>query len=252
MSALLSLLLSLVLGGPELSNVAWEPVPPRVSLLDVVDEPEVWLGERITFVGQVRGSLDTWEGFVTPFQPASHHGLSLWPDESLLWLREAYEAPGLPVFVRRGSRWADRATSLRPHARVLVTGRVRSCLGGRPWIEVERVLRTREHVPEGSVLHAIRAAELLRKGAVDLARAEAQRALTAPLPDAPRGHLEAFERSCGRLLGRLERGWRPAASELTRQHRAILALLQDGAPSAASASWRRRLRGVTPLGDPVR
>ena len=252
MSALLSLLLSLVLGGPELSNVAWEPVPPRVSLLDVVDEPEVWLGERITFVGQVRGSLDTWEGFVTPFQSSRHHGLTLWPDESLLWQREAYDAPGLPVFVPRQGRWAARSQALRPHERVLMTGRVRSCLGGRPWIEIERVIRTREHVPEGSVLHAIRAAELVRKGAVDLARAEALRALAAPLPAAPRGHLQAFERSCGRLLERLERGWRPGTGELTRQHRAILALLQDGAPSAASASWRRRLGGVAPPGDPLR
>ena len=114
------------------------------------------------------------------------------------------------------------------------------------------MLRTREHVPEGSVLHAIRAAELLRKEPSTSRAREAQRALTAPLPDAPRGQDRRPSNA------RVDASWGASSrvascgQRVTRQHRAILALLQDGAPSAASASWRRRLRGVTPLGDPVR
>ena len=56
-----------------------------------------------------------------------------------------------------------------------------SC-ASQPWIEVQRAIPTRAQVPEGALLHAIRAAELHERGAFDLAAAEFDRALAAPLP----------------------------------------------------------------------
>lgn len=250
MPSLLLLLLSAALGGGGSSALAWEAAPARVSLVEVVEEAEVFLGEEVRFVAQLCERVDRWEGLLTPFQPGTHCGLALWPDEALLWRQEAYDAPVLAAFVPRDSRWAARAERLRPHDRVLVTGRVRSCLAGRPWIEVTRILRTREQVPEGTVLHAIRAGEMVRRGALDLAQAEVERALAAPLPTRPRAVLEAFRDGCQRLAARLERGWRPTERALDQERRRLAEELQGRGREALPASWSRRVRGLGGVAGP--
>ncbi len=254
MPSLLLLFLSAAFGGADWPELAWDEAPARVSLVEVVEEAEVFLGEEVRFVAQVSDRVSQWEGLLTPFQPGTHRGLALWPDEALLWQQEAYDAPLLTTFVRRDSRWAARAERLRPHDRVLVTGRVRSCLAGRPWIEVTRILRTREQVPEGTVLHAIRAGEMVERGALDLALAEVERALAAPLPERPRVVLEAFRAGCQRLTSRLESGWRPTERELRQERRRLAEGLKGKGPEALMASWRRHMRllgGVAPRGPAI-
>jgi len=70
---------------------------------------------------------------------------------------------------------------------------------GRPWIEVVSARRTREYVPEGTVLHAAQAEEFLEREAWPLALDQLDRALAAPLPAHARVRLEAVKADLARL-----------------------------------------------------
>ena len=170
--------------------------PPVVTWAELAAEPECHLGApRLVFV-QHRAPLEPWEPFLTRFSPERYAGLSAWADEQLPWLEDDYLAPAARLFVRRGTRLDRVLARCQPHERLALRVVVRSAHLGRPWVEVLGAQRSRAFVPEGSVLHAEKALELMGRGALDLARDQLARALAAPLPAHARGELEALVSRC--------------------------------------------------------
>jgi hypothetical protein len=111
-------------------------------------------------------------------------------------VRADYELPRVRVFVPLGGAAERTVTRAGVHRRLLVTCVVREHLAGRPWIEVVKVIPTRASIPEGSLLHAIRAEGFIERGSFALAAAELERALAAPLPAHAVASLEHRRRAC--------------------------------------------------------
>ncbi len=180
-----------------------EAAPPsQVAFEDLTATPELWLGETVQTVVQVRGaSAERWEGFLSGLSPRTHVALDVWSDTQLLWDAEDFHAPAgrlyVPVSVLVGEalRSLQRPTGVpatfERHTRALVTVRVVAYTAGRGWLEVQRIEPTAEQVPEGTVLHAIRGLDLVRQGVTTLAVSELEKALRPRLPQHIRAALEA-------------------------------------------------------------
>ena len=152
----------------------------QVAFEDLAATPELWLGETVQTVVQVRGaSAERWEGFLSGLSPRTHVALDVWSDSQVLWDAEDFHAPAGRLFVPAAALVGEALRSLqRPagvpatferHTRARVTVRVVAYTAGRGWLEVERIEPTPEQVPEGTVLHAIRGLDLARKGVTTLA-----------------------------------------------------------------------------------
>jgi len=175
--------------------------PQAVPFDALTEAPELWLGETVQTVVQVRGALaERWEGFLSGLSPRSHVALDVWGDDQLLWDPEQFRAPSgrihVPVQVLLGEalrstqRRAGVPATFARHTRARVTLRVVAYTAGRGWLEVERIEPTAEQVPEGTVLHAIRGLDLLRQGVTGLAISELEKALLPRLPAHVRAVLE--------------------------------------------------------------
>jgi hypothetical protein len=181
---------------PYLAALAAAPAPEAVTWAQLADAPECLLGEqRIVFV-QSQAALEPWEPYLTRFSPERYAGLAAWSDEQLPWIEDDYRAPAASVFVRRATRLERFLASCHPHERLALRVVVRTAHLGRPWVEVLGVQRARRTVPEGTVLHAEKALELMARGSWDLAQDQLGRALAAPLPAHARGELEELARRC--------------------------------------------------------
>ena len=117
----------------------------------------------------------------------------------MLWEQNEYDSPLSRVFFGRSARLQfAKATA---QERYLCTVVVREWFGGRPWIEVERAVQTRQHVSEGVILAVIRATELVERGAYTLALGEFDRALLTPLPAITAKRLGEARQACARRAG---------------------------------------------------
>lgn len=183
---------------PLMSQAPRVPTLPEMTWEEAVHDPHQHLGRMRRMVVQHHSQIEEWNPYLTRFSPEVYRAVRAWTDAQLPWVQEDYEHPLAALFVRRGSRAATLFASAAPHDRIVVACVVRARFLGRPWVEVISARRMHEYVPEGTVLHTLKAIELLGRQAWDMARDQLERALDAPLP----GHArEALQRLLPRPPG---------------------------------------------------
>lgn len=175
---------------------------PRQELPEVepwtqlVEAPEAHLARPVRLFLQFHSVERDQECYQTRFAPERWLALRAWTDEQQLWDPAEYDRPEALVFVRRGGRLARLVGRLAPHDRLAIAGVVRTAHLGRPWFEVRGFQRARRTVPEGTVLHASKALELMERKAWELAAEQLERALAAPLPAPAAAELRTFVARC--------------------------------------------------------
>lgn len=199
-----TLLFSPLLATLLLSGAAPTPVP-EVPFAELAAAPELWLGETVETIVQVRGAVrEAWEGYLSGFTPGNAIALDVWADSQLLWHADEFAAPAGRLYVSPltllGAAFRPGDTrAWAPHTRLRARVRVEAFTAGRGWIALLDARPTVEQVPEGTVLHAIRGFELSGKNAPALALSELEKALLAPLPAHARRPLEAERERLKRL-----------------------------------------------------
>ncbi len=181
----LALVLALLLG----SAGSGDDLAPLVPWSALATSPGRHLGEARQVFVQFHSFEESWNPFLTRFGPASFVTLRGWSDEQRPWKREDYDAPAVRVFVRRGGDLETLFRQAQAHQRYELVLAAREHCAGELWCEVLSARRLKKEIPEGTVMHAARAIELLERQAWDLAAGELERALAAPLPEAARDEL---------------------------------------------------------------
>jgi len=168
------------------------PVAPMNSVATLMDGPERWLGEPVHLVAQFASEVEAWDPLLTRFHPSAFRCVRVWGDEQWLWIEDEYEAPAAQFFVRRGSQIEAKLTAARRHDRLALEVVVREVMGGHAWIEITDATWTAQQTPEGTVLHAIRALDMIEREGWALAISELDRALEPNLPSHVRRELETL------------------------------------------------------------
>lgn len=174
---------------------------PRVEHAVWSQDPEQ-LERPVRMFVQVHSLVEEWEPALSRYAPSRYVQLVAWADEQLLWQRAEWDAPGVLLFVPRGGSLERRVRAAEKHDRLQVLVEARERLRGRLLADVTALGTSEQHLPEGSILHALRAERLVRDGGRELAVLELERALAAPLHDAPRRALEARVRALRAWLDR--------------------------------------------------
>ncbi len=172
------------------------PAIPTFSISALMDKPEMRLGERHRVIGQLHGQIDEWNPYLTRFHADDYRCVTFWADEQWLWIKEEFDAPAVEFFVRRDGPVDELVTSTKRHGRMQLDLIVREVHAGRAWIEVVRAERTEQQTPEGTVLHAIRALDLVEREGWALAINELDRAMRPNLPGHVRRELETLKSLC--------------------------------------------------------
>ena len=154
----------------------------RATSLVELCAPGRFLGEEVELTLQFRALTESWNPYLSRFEPQRWLGFSAWPDEVFTWEATSYDAPATRLFVRRGTALEEELRRARPHQRFRVTALVREQFLGEPWLELTSFVRLAEEVGEGTILHVTRARELALEGTFDLALDQYERARLAPLP----------------------------------------------------------------------
>ncbi|MEM9383329.1 MAG: hypothetical protein AAGB93_25530, partial [Planctomycetota bacterium] len=157
--------------------------PLAIPAAALVAKPELCLGERRSVVVQFQAEAADWNPFLTRFDPGAFRCFRVWDDEQLLWIREEYDAPAARFFALEGSAVARTLARAKAHDRLELEVVVREFTAGRAWIEVLSARWTEQQTPEGTVLHAIRALDLIEREGWTLAASELERALRPDVPD---------------------------------------------------------------------
>lgn len=181
------------------------PVAPAYALGALVEAPAAKLGETVTVKVQLRSELEDWEPYLSRYSPEDHRAFVVWGDEQWLWIEEEYEAPMAVVHVRRGTLAEATLGAARPHDRFELDVSVTELQAGRAWIEATRAVLTPEQTPEGTVLHTIRALDMIEREGWRLALSELDRALAPNLPGHVRRELETLRDRCQETWDALER-----------------------------------------------
>ena len=174
---------------------------PTVSIDALLDKPELRLGETERVMAHYHGEIEDWNPFLTRFHRADYNYLTFWADEQPLWIKNEFDVPAAGFFVRRRTDLAAVLTTAKRHDRFALDVKVVAIHAGRPWIEIVDIERTEQQVPEGTVLHAIRALDMIDREGWALAASELERALRPNLPDHTRRELEILLESCKEALG---------------------------------------------------
>ncbi|QDV09440.1 hypothetical protein Poly30_49980 [Planctomycetes bacterium Poly30] len=199
------LIASLLFAGPAVpaANVqvveAAAPVPPVIptySISALLYQPERKLGEEHRVFAQLHGEIDDWHPFLTRFHSGDYRCLTFWADEQWLWIKEEFDAPAVDFFVRRGSEVDRRLRQCRKHDRLQLDLEVREVHAGRTWIEITGATLTEAQTPEGTILHAIRALDMIEREGWALAASELERALKPDLPGHVRRELRTILEQC--------------------------------------------------------
>ncbi len=176
---------------------------PLGSVLDLSQRPELRLGEPQRVVAQVCRETGDWSAFLTRFDPAAFRAFEFWADEQFLWLKEEFDAPQARLFARRGSLAAAALAAADSNDRLELEVVVREMHAGRAWIEVTRARWAEHQTPGGTVLHAIRALELMERSAWVLASDQFGRALAPNLPPHVRAELTRLKDECAAEIAAL-------------------------------------------------
>ena len=189
-----ALLVSVAFGGGG-SPAAVEP-PSLATWADLCDRPSHWLGKTVRLRIQFHDRVETWNPYLTRFGPRRFVAVQAWADEQVPWIKEEFDAPAVRVFLKRGeaSEWA--LGEAQQGARFELTVVVREVFLDLPWTEVIEVLPLPERIPEGTVIHASKARELMEQKSWKLAELEIDQACTDGLPAHAREELERLRATC--------------------------------------------------------
>jgi hypothetical protein len=152
------------------------------TLVELRASPGRLLGEEVEFTLQFRALAESWNPYLSRFEPGRWLALSAWPDEVFTWDAASYDAPLARLFVWRGAPLEEALRRAAPHQRFRATAIVREQFLGEAWLELTSLVRLAEEVGEGTILHVTRARELALEGNFDLALDQYARARLAPLP----------------------------------------------------------------------
>jgi hypothetical protein len=152
------------------------------TLVELRASPGKLLGEAVEFTLQFRALQESWNPYLSRFEPGRWLALSAWPDEVFTWDAASFDAPLSRLFVARGTPLEVTLRSVAPYQRFRATAIVREQFLGEPWFELTSLTRLAEEVGEGTILHVTRARELVLEGNFDLALDQYERARLAPLP----------------------------------------------------------------------
>jgi hypothetical protein len=169
---------------------------PSVSAAELWAHPGRHLGKPVRFTVQHHSHAPTWNPFLTRFGSADFACVRAWGDEQFLWIESEFERPSVRFFIRRDGAAHWVLEEAERYRRFELTGAVRSVFGGVPWIEITGVKPLTRHLGEGTVIHASRAAELVRKKAWPRARSEFERALVGGLPEGVKAELSGWIARC--------------------------------------------------------
>ena len=132
----------------------------------------------------------------TVLPTGDYRNLTFWADEQWLWIKDEFDAPAAQFFVRRGSDADKLMANGGRHDRYQIDLVVREIHAGHAWIEIASVERTEQQTPEGTILHAIRALDMVKREGWALAISELDRALRPNLPGHVRRELETIKGDC--------------------------------------------------------
>lgn len=175
---------------------------PTFSISALLDKPELRLGETHRVVAQFHGEAAEWNPFMTRFHADEYSRLTFWADEQWLWIKEEFDAPAADFFVRRRTDVAMTLANAKRHDRFELDIAVREVHAGRTWMEIVAVHRTEAQTPEGTVLHAIRALDMVEREGWALAINELERAMRPSLPGHVRRELQTLLEICERAKSR--------------------------------------------------
>ena len=194
MSLPAALVLAIVLGGS--GPVPTPEAAPLTTWKELCERPSHWLGKTARLRIQFHGRVENWNPYLTRFGPRRFVAIQAWADEQLPWVREEFDAPSVRVFSKRGeaSEWA--LESAQTGSRFEITVLVREVFLDLPWAEVTEVLPLAERIPEGTVIHAGRARDLMEKSSWKLAGLEIEQAFADELPAHARAELERLRAEC--------------------------------------------------------
>jgi len=185
---------------PETPEAATEPLEVKAG--ELWERPSSFLGRTVVMRVQVQRRLESWNPFTTRFGDGEYAAWQAWSDEQFPWVEEDFRAPRVRLFARLGGS-AERALGkAATHARLELTGVVRSVFAGRPWFEVLSARPLVRQIGEGCVLHASRGLELMEQEQWVGALAELERAASEGLPAHARVELERLQEECRAAIAR--------------------------------------------------
>jgi len=188
-----SLLCSLALA---LGARAVPATPPLVTWEEISARPSRFLGKTLHLRIQYQDPVATWNPYLTRFSSSRYVAVQSWADEQIPWIKTEYETPVVRLFTLRDSSCAWAFQSARKGDRFEVTLVVREVFLALPWAEVTEVVPLQERIGEGTVIHAGRAVELMKKQAWKLAELEIDQAITIRLPERARAELLRMKAQC--------------------------------------------------------
>jgi hypothetical protein len=203
LSGRLALCALCALGAGAGAGAAWSiedegklPAVPQAAWSEILLKPEAFLGRTVRLVVQFHSLEERWNPYVTRFGPSEYVALTGWTDEQRPWIRAEYDAPAVHLFVPRDGALGRLVQELEIHERIEVICVAEELFAGRPWVAAVGITKLAEYVPEGTILHAIRAVEFIEEELFELAAGELGRALDAPVPEHVRAELEATRERC--------------------------------------------------------
>jgi hypothetical protein len=185
--AVLALLHVLRLASPQSAGVQGTPAAfaeraLATTLSELRANPARFLGQEVRFTLQHRALVESWNPYLSRFEPARWLGLEVWPDELFTWDQTVFDRPASHLFVRRGGGFEPLARRARTYQRFEARAIVREVFLGEPWLELVELVPLEGEVGEGTILHVTRARELAGEGNLELALEQYERARVAPLP----------------------------------------------------------------------
>jgi hypothetical protein len=179
-------------GTPEAAS----PAVPLVTWEEICARPSRFAGKTVHLRIQYQDPVASWNPYLTRFSPSRFAGIQAWADEQIPWIKTEYDAPVVRLFTLRESSCAWAFQSARKGDRFEVTLVVREVFLALPWAEVTEVVPLPERIGEGTVIHAGRAVELMKRNAWKLAELEIDQAITINLPERARTELLRMKSQC--------------------------------------------------------
>jgi hypothetical protein len=172
------------------------PALPLVSWRELSEHPGRYTNKRVRIVLQFSARVATWNPYLTRFGTRDFDAFQFWSDEQRLWNVGDYQAPPVRLFARRDALAALAVGRAQPFMRFELSIVVREIFLDQPWAEIESAMPLAEHVSEGTLIHASRAAELIESKSWKLAENELDQALIGALPPDAKQELERLREEC--------------------------------------------------------
>lgn len=158
--------------------------------------PGSYLGETVVLTVQYKSKPASWNPLVTRFGDGEYSAWDAWADEQFPWREADFFAPRVRVFARHDSAAEWALADVETYSRYELTCVARSSFANRPWLEVVAVKPLVRRLGEGSIVHASRGLEFMKKGAWKGAISEFDRAGAGGVPRKAQEELERLSEIC--------------------------------------------------------